>query len=290
MNSTTCVDRYHISQESRRLFLVTGRLLLAVVFILLSVPVFANLCTLWSSDKNFDGLMLVPILCGIALLKSRQNLGQISLRMSKSALCILPATLVMMAASYYDYTRIAGIIFIANLVIISFGIVKIENIRLMVPLFLFLLLMIPLPQMMVDIITNFLQHILSLAAEAVLTIFCRGFIGRDGFVFRFADINHPMFIAPECSGFRSLVGFTIISSFLSIIDRHKFSDSILLIIIGTATAIVLNLLRIITTMALKINGFDRFTEDSWHGLLGILVFAVGCMILSKTSKCMRMLE
>lgn len=289
LNSITYIDKGLSSQKSFGLFFTAAELLLSAFFVLLSVPVFVNLYKLWSSDKNFDGLILVPILCVIVLLKSRQKLGHISLQISKSGLCIFPAALVMMAAaSYCNYTRVAGLIFIANLAIISFGILKIENIKLMVPLLLFLILMIPLPQMMVDMITNFLQNILSLATEAILTIFSQGFIERKGFIFCFANLDHQMFIAPECSGFRSLVGLTVISSFLAIVDRLKCSSAVLLIIIGTATAITLNLFRIITTITLKINGFERFTEDSLHGLLGILVFVAGCMILSKASKCIRM--
>ena len=65
---------------------------------------------------------------------------------------------------------------------------------------------------------------------------------------------------------------------------------ILMITAGAATALVLNFLRIFVTMQMRLGGLEQYTVGFWHGFLGIAVFIVGCVTLSRFSRFLKPLN
>ncbi|MHC4396859.1 MAG: archaeosortase/exosortase family protein [Planctomycetota bacterium] len=210
---------------------------LAVIIGLLAVPVFSGLWHLWHSDKNFDGLLLVPFMCALILYRSKDEFVQCSPKQIKWFLYLLPATLgAMFVASNYDLPRIAALLLAVNFLIASFGILAYSNYRL--------------------------------------------FVGMD----------YPMIIIPECSGIRSLLGFVIMSSFFAVFDRHSIVTAILMVSAGAITALVLIFLKILATMQMRISGLEEYSVGSWHGLLEIVVFMIGCVALSRLSRLLKPID
>lgn len=264
---------------------------LSVLIGLLAVPVFKGLWQMWHSDKNFDGLLLVPLMCGLILYRSKDEFAQCSPRPIKGILYILPAALgAMFVASNYNLPRIAGLLLAVNLLIASFGILGYSNYRLFVGPFIFLMLMVPPPQFAVDFAVVNLQRLFSAVMEAMLFGFSDSFLERHGFEFWFAGMDYPMIIAPECSGIRSLLGFVIMSSFLAVFDRHSIVTATLMISAGITAALVLNFLRILSAMQMRISSLEEYSVGSWHGFLGIAVFMIGCVLLSRLSRFLRPVE
>jgi len=261
---------------------------LAVIIGLLAIPVFKGLWHLWHSDKNFDGLLLVPFFCGFILYRSKDEFIRCRPKQVKWILYLLPVSLgAMFVASNCNLPRIAGLLLAVNLLIASLGILGCSNYRLFVGPLIFLMLMVPPPQLAVDFVTVNLQKLFSTVMEGLLFNFSGRFIERYGFEFWFAGIDYPMIIAPECSGIRSLLGFAIISSFLSVFDRHSIITAILMISAGVITALALNFLRIFTTMQLRVSGLEEYSMGFWHGLLGMVVFMIGCLVLSRLSRLLK---
>lgn len=264
---------------------------LAVIISLLAIPVFKGLWHLWHCDKNFDGLLLVPFMCGLILYRSKDEFAQCSPRQIKWILYSLPAALgAMFVASNYDLLRKPGLLLAVNLLIASFGILGYSNYRLFVGPLIFLMLMVPPSQFAVDFVTINLQKLFSEVMEVVLLVFSDLFLERHGFEFWFAGMDYPMIIAPECSGIRSLLGFVIISSFYAVFDRHSIVTVILMISAGVTTALVLNFLRIFTTIQLRLCGLEEYSVGSWHGFLGIAVFMIGCVALSRLSRFLKPID
>ena len=263
----------------------------AVIIIGLSaIPVCMGLWRLWHSDPNFDGLLLVPFMCAFIFCKSGEDFASCTPRPTKRALYVLPAVLgIMFVTSNYGFSRIAGLFLVASLLIASFGVLGYSNYRLFVGPLLFLALMVPLPPSAVDVITVNLQKLFSSVMEIVFLYFSNRFLGRYGFEFWFSGMGYPMIIAPECSGIRSLLGFVIMSSFFAVFDRHSVTTAILMISAGVATAMALNFLRILATVQMRISGLEEYSVGFWHGLLGIAVFMVGCLILSRLSRILKSL-
>jgi hypothetical protein len=57
-----------------------------------------------------------------------------------------------------------------------------------------------------------------------------------------------------------------------------------------ATALVLNFLRILATMQMRISGLEEYSVGSWHGFLGIAVFMTGCVVLSRLSRFLKPID
>jgi len=264
---------------------------LLLIIGLLSVPVFRGLWQLWHSDKNFDGLLLVPFFCAFILYRSKDEFVRCRPKQVKWILYLLPVSLgAMFVASNCNLPRIEGLLLAVNLLITSFGILGYSNYRLFVGPLIFLMLMVPPPQLAVDFVTINLQRFFSTIMEAMLSGFSGLFLERHGFEFWFAGMDYPMIIAPECSGIRSLLGFVIMSSFFAVFDRHSIITAILMISAGVITALALNFLRIFTTMQLRVSGLEEYSVGFWHGLLGMVVFMIGCLVLGRLSRFLKPID
>ncbi len=253
-----------------------------------SIPAFTGLWRLWHCGRNFEGLMIVPVMCGFILFKSRNEFASSVLAPIKKVLYILPATTgAMLAAWAYDLPRISGVFLVFNLLAASMGIFGYSNWRLSVVPLIFLFLMIPPPQGAIDFVTVNLQRFFSTIMEAVLSGFSDSFLERRDFKFWFDGVDYPMVIAPECSGIRSLLGFVIVSSFFAVFDRHSIAAAILMITTGAATALAMNFLRIFVTIQMGLGGLEQYTVGFRHGFLGIAVFVVGGVALSWFSRFLK---
>ena len=60
-----------------------------------------------------------------------------------------------------------------------------------------------------------------------------------------------------------------------------------MILAGVTAALVLNFLRIVATMQMRISGLEEYSVGSWHCLLVIAVFMIGCVILSRSSRFLK---
>jgi len=257
---------------------------LSVIICLLAIPVLKGLWQLWHCGRNFDGMMLVPVMCGFILFKSRNEFASSIFKPIKKALYILPATTgAMLAAWAYDLPRISGLFLVFNLLAASMGIFGYSNWKLSAMPLIFLLLMIPPPQGAVDFITVNLQRFFSLIMETLLSSLSSHFIERNGFEFRFTAPNYSIPLTTECSGIRSLLGFIIISFFLVVVDRHTVLTAVFMLSAGIATALVLNFARILITIQLRLSGQEEYATGSWHGFLGLFVFLIGCAALGRLS-------
>ena len=263
----------------------------AAALLTVSIPAFTGLWRLWHCGRNFEGLMIVPVMCGFILFKSRNEFASSVFKPIKKVLYILPATTgAMLTASAYDLPRISGLFLVFNSLAASLGIFGYSNWRLSAVPLTFLFLMIPPPQGAVDFATVNLQRFFSMIMEAVFSGFSDSFLERQGFKFWFDSVDCPMVIAPECSGIRSLLGFVIMSSFFAVFDRHSIAAVILMITTGAVAALALNFLRIFVTMQMGLGGLEQYTVGFWHGFLGIAVFVVGGVTLSRFSRFLKPLD
>jgi exosortase len=263
-------------------------ILLVAVLLVLSIPTSIALWNLWQSNRNFDGLILVPFMCGLILFKTRDEFSSVKPKAIKKYICILPATLAaMVVTSNCGLSRISGILLVSNLLIVFLSIFGLANRKLFVGPFILLILMIPPPQSAIDFLTVNLQRFFSIFMETVLYGFSDHFVKREGFAFWFSDLDYSMVIGPECSGLRSLLGLTIMSSFFVVFHRHKIFTAAFLLLAGVITALMLNFARVLATMQLRINKLEEYASGSWHSVLGALVFMIGCVILIRFSRFLK---
>jgi exosortase len=149
--------------------------------------------------------------------------------------------------------------------------------RAMAAPLLFLLLAIPLPELLVNAITLPLQLIASALAETTLN--AAGVpVFRDGNVLELPAVT--LQIAEACSGLRSAVSLTCVAVLLAWAARGSFRRRAVVIALAPPIAVVTNGLRIaVTGMASEVWG-PAAARGAWHEMTGWVTFVVSVMLLA----------
>ncbi|HEY7170488.1 MAG TPA: exosortase/archaeosortase family protein [Vicinamibacterales bacterium] len=145
-----------------------------------------------------------------------------------------------------------------------------------VPL-LFLLLAIPLPELLVNAITLPLQLIASALAETTLS--AAGVpVFRDGNVLELPAVT--LQVAEACSGLRSAISLTCVAVLLAWAARGSFRRRAIVIALAPPIAVVTNGLRIaVTGMASETWG-PAAARGVWHETTGWITFVVSVALLA----------
>jgi exosortase len=150
-------------------------------------------------------------------------------------------------------------------------------VRAMAAPLLFLLLAIPLPELLVNAITLPLQLMASALAETTL-----GAAGvpvfRDGNVLELPAVT--LQVAEACSGLRSAVSLTCVAVLLAWAARGSFRRRSMVIALAPPIAVVTNGLRIaVTGMASEVWGAGA-ARGAWHETTGWVTFLVSVAVLT----------
>jgi len=247
-----------------------------LLVMLAGVPVWVGLWRLWFSNEVFNGLVLVPILACIVLLARRKQLAKVDARPVPTVCYAIHATLVLMlSASFAGQARLAGILLVVCLGLLGLRCLGKEIGRMLLVPYLFMLLMIPPHDHIVDSVTLALQKAMTLLANGWFAIFSERLIGSDGSDFYFAQYDGLLEIGPECSGVRSLLGMIVAALFFAAKDRLSFLKTVFLTVGAMGVALSFNFIRVLVTMQLHLDGWKEYASGGWHGLFGMFVFVMG---------------
>jgi exosortase len=149
--------------------------------------------------------------------------------------------------------------------------------RAMAAPLLFLLLAIPLPELLVNAITLPLQLIASALAEATLNA-AGVAVFRDGNVLELPAVT--LQVAEACSGLRSAVSLTCIAVLLAWAAHGSFRRRAMPIVLAPLIAVVTNGLRIaVTGLASEVWG-PTAARGAWHETTGWVTFVVSVALLA----------
>ena len=252
--------------------------------IILAIPTLIDLHNLWRTDENFRGLALVPIIACLIVLKRRKEFVGIGI-IPSVPIClagIITAGFMLLAYGAGD-VRLAVLSFIATLGLLCFGALGKKGIKVIFGPLVFLALMIPPYESIVDLLTLGLQHFHSTIQDYLLPFVSNNYAGRDSFALRFEGLDHPLIISPECSGIRSLLGMCIVASIFVMLKRLNFWATLVVVFAAGNLAIIFNFVRITVIMQLQLLGYHAYTFEPWHGLLGALVFVMEIILLHALS-------
>ena len=256
----------------------------AVFALVLALNVMPGLFTLWWSDETLKGLLLVPLFTGVLLYQQRDELRRLTLNVCWPVyLASLGIGGFAWWVSSNDAIRLGGLLFVASMGLLFVSCFGKASLAVIWRPLLFLCTMVPATPNFLDAVTLGLQHIFSLFVDLLAPLLDDSYFGRDGFMHWFMGGKRPIGISAECSGLRSMMGMVIVAWYLSIADRLSLGKTVAMIHVAVALALVLNLVRIITTIELDLNDLREYTQGRWHGLLGIFVCLTGIVLLSKLS-------
>jgi exosortase len=151
---------------------------------------------------------------------------------------------------------------------------------------LFLFLMVPLPQSLVNIIAFPLQLI-----AADLAVEWLHWLGipalREGNIIHLA--NTPLFVAEACSGLRSLMALGTLAVVFAYFFRKTMLERIVIVLSAIPIAIVVNAFRVALTGYLTHNMGERAAQGLIHQTEGLFTFGLAFALLLVEASLLQLL-
>lgn len=241
-----------------------------------AIAVYANIlyhmAIHWKQDSNYShGFLIVPLAIHFAWEK-KKKLQRAPLGHSWWGVALLFAATLSLSVGRLGVElmsmRIAFVLTLIGLVLLLLG--K-EFFRILVFPLLFLFLMIPLPQSIVNIVAFPLQLIAAKMAVASLQ-----FLGiptlLEGNIIHLA--NTQLFVAEACSGLRSLMALITLGVVFAYFFRKSLVERSILVLSTIPIAILVNAFRVALTGFLTYRIDPRFAEGAIHEWQGLFTFGI----------------
>lgn len=262
-------------------FLFSGWVVLSLLLFL--SPVLA-LVRLALSQDDHSHLVIIPLLSAALLYLERDKLpSQPSRDMSLGGIFLLLAAGLALALHYGAGSKIAGLQlsgWILALVLVwsagfAFFLGKAALRAARFP-FLFLLLMVPIPNFLLDRIIFLLQQ-----GSAWITGVLFDIAGvpalREGLVFHLAKVSIE--VAKECSGIRSSMALFIVALLVAHFRLRYFWNKVFFVVFGLFLMILKNGVRIATLTLLAVYVNPDFLFGRLHHQGGVVFFVLALLLL-----------
>jgi exosortase len=231
----------------------------------------------WINDPNFSHGIFVPVFALFVLWQKRKEISEVVRAPSWTGLPVLVCALVtlvlgVMGAELF-FSRASLLLLIAGLTILFLGW---PFFRLVSFPWAFLILMIPIPEILFQKVTFPLQILASKVAAALLPLAGVPVL-REGNIITLPSM--PLEVAEACSGIRSLLSLlTLAIIYGYLLDDRKWMR-ILLAVSAIPIAVVANSLRIVGTGLLVQYWDPEKAEGFFHTFSGWLIFVVSLVML-----------
>lgn len=260
--------------------LAYGALLFAVL--ILFSPVFYDLfVTVWSSDTQSHG----PIVLGIGIwffyFKTRQILALPNLRFTPAPM--LGWILILVGCCIYivGYSQSVYILSILSLVLILCGLIcmifglKIAY-KYWFALFFFIFLM-PWPASVIDTITQPMKIAVSYAADHLLYALDYP-IARSGVILQIGQ--YKLLVADACAGLNSLFTLEAIGLlYINVINHQAFLRNVLLAALIVPISFTSNVLRVCTLALITYHMGDEAGQGFLHNFSGMVLFLTALILI-----------
>ncbi|MGB9199343.1 MAG: VPLPA-CTERM-specific exosortase XrtD [Terriglobales bacterium] len=236
-----------------------------------------NLGLQWSHDPNFQHGWFVPAFSFYLLWQDRKRLKAIEVAPSWAGLPLVVLGLVMLSAGVlgieFFTSRASLLVLLAGLIILFRGW---EFLRAIFFPLAFLVLMIPLPNLILQKFTFPLQLLASKLATAMLEIVGVPVL-REGNTITLA--KKQLEVAEACSGIRSLYSLVTLSIIYGYLMEKRNWVRVTLACAAVPIAVLANSFRIFGT-GLIVQFWDPTKADGfYHEFQGWLVFVVALILL-----------
>jgi exosortase len=260
---------------------------LAALSLWLYWPTITHLVGQWWHDPNFSHGFFVPLFSGFVLWQERDRLSRITPHPSWSGIAVMLFAILLLVVGQMGaelfLARFSLLVLLAGLVILFQGWNLFRGIFFP---WAFLLLMIPIPNILFNQITFPLQLLASRVAAGVLPIFGVPIL-REGNV-----INLPSMaleVAEACSGIRSLMSLVTLAIIYGYLAERRLWVRWLLAAASVPIAVVANSVRIIGTGLLVQYWDAEKAEGYFHASWGWIIFVISLLLLYALHALIRVL-
>jgi exosortase len=228
-------------------------------------------------DPNFEHGIFVPLFAGFVLWQDRRRLQSIAPEPSWAGLPVLAVSLVMLILGVLGaelfFSRVSLLVMLAGLIILFQGW---TFFRAVLFPWAVLILMIPIPNIVLQQVTFPLQLLASKLATGLLELVGVPVL-RQGNVIVLASM--PLDVAEACSGIRSLLTLVTLAIIYSYLTEKRNWARVLLTCSAVPIAVVANGFRIFGTGLLVQYWDPEKAEGFFHTFSGWLIFVVALMLL-----------
>ena len=262
-------------------------LLLVLVVAAVYAPVLAELARDWVHDPNYSHGILVPVISGFLLWRSRKDFRALPLAPQNAGLIGIMASallLVVGVAGAEVFTqRVSFVLLLASLVLFFAGRAWLKKAAF--PL-AFLLLAIPLPYLVYYSLTAPMQ---ALAAKAA--VMGLGWVGvpamAQGNIIHLPETS--LEVAEACSGIRSLYAFLALGALLARSMSIPFWGKVIVFLSTIPLSIAANAVRVWGSGVSAHLAGPRAVEGTVHELFGVVIFAGAILVFLLVRKGARVL-
>ena len=251
-------------------------------------PTITELFEFWGSNDDYSVGQLVPLVALCLVWRERAHLARENLRPSWWGSVVVALSQVMrFAGVYYAYgsaERYSLILLVSGTILLITG----RDIwRRLVWIQVFLLLMVPLPGRVHNLVSLPLQDWATFLGVFALELL--GFhVAREGNVLHL-DNDTTVMVAEACSGLRMLTAFIFTAAVLSFLLRRPLWQKLTILLSSIPIAILANGIRVLATSVFMHQTRSPATEQQFHDLAGLLMMPLAIVILLAELKLLQKL-
>jgi exosortase len=259
--------------------------LVSVTFVLLAVtvwsywPIITELYDDWQGNDDYSAGQLVPLVALFLVWRERKNLKKCLLKPCWSdglALLILAQAgrtygLLFM---YESAERYSLVLTIAGLVLMVAGR---QVFRRVLWILLILLLMVPLPGRVHNMISGPLQNMATTGAVFLMEAFGLR-VSQQGNVMMLNQ-DTPLGVAEACSGLRMLTAFIIVAAFIAYMVKRSRLQKVVLLVSSIPVAVICNIVRIFVTVVLMLQVSTDVADKFFHDFAGLVMMPAAVLLM-----------
>lgn len=233
----------------------------------------------WQTNEDYSAGQLVPLVAAFLVWREWKTLRQCVVKPAWLAGGIL--LLLALAARTYGLRfmfesgeRYSFILAIAALVLMVAGW---QVFRRLIWVLLILLLMVPFPGKIHNMISGPLQRMASNGSVFLLEAFGVR-VSQQGNVVTL-DGRIPMAVAEACSGLRMLTAFIIVAAFIAYMVKRPPWQKATLFLSSIPVAVICNILRLTVTAFLFMIASSEVAEKFFHDFAGIVMMPAAVLLM-----------
>lgn len=258
---------------------------LAVVLVFLYHGILVYLVHQWWTDPNYSHGFIVPFFSAFLIWKDRKRLAAIDPKPSYTGLLIVAfgsAILIFGVLGAELFTSRTSLLFIiAGLVVYFQGW---KYFRAVIFAWLFLFLMVPPPDLIMNMVTIPLQFL----ASDLATFFLRVFgvpVLQNGNVLQLSNMS--LEVVEACSGIRSLISLVTLAIVYGYLLEESYVLRVVLAVAALPIAVLANGLRIMGTGITGLYWDPDKAQGFFHEFSGWVIFILSLVALFVLHKILR---
>ena len=249
---------YFQNKTEKLIGLLFGLLMLGILIISYWEPTIKSLAKIWLESDEYSSGLLVPFVAVYILWLRRKTLGYSLIIPSLWAfLLLLIAQGIRFFGLYYRFESAERLSFVLSIGAVVIFLLGGQFFKKLLPIFLFLFLMLPLPNRVETYITAPLQ-----VWATVSSVFCLETLGfsviREGNII---NINGTLVaVAEACNGLRMLTAFVVVTALVSLTIKRKWIVKSLILVSCIPIGLICNTLRLTVTAI----AFTKLDTERWE--------------------------